>query len=131
MADRFLIQPLSYGAAKPSGVDSLHNGLAVTEDSDQHLRDKILAVLFTNPGERVNQPQFGVGLNRAVFDGLDELTLGAIEFRLTEAIRRDIGTEIQLDRLDVGASPVEGRMLLKLRYRRRSDRVTRNLEVEI
>ena len=28
--------------------------IAVTDDADRHLRDKILAVLFTAPGERVN-----------------------------------------------------------------------------
>lgn len=131
MANRYLIQPLRYGAEKPESGGRLHNGLGVTEDADRHLRDKILAVLFTAPGERVNRPQFGVGLNRYLFEGLDELTLAALEFRVTEGLRRDIGAEILLDGVDIGVAPEDGELRLTLRYRRREDRVPRNLEIEL
>jgi len=131
MANRYLIQPLRYGAEGSSAEDSLRNGLAVTEDPDRHLRDKILAVLFTAPGERVNRPNFGVGLNRAVFEPLDDLTLGAIEFRVSEGLRREVGDEILLDAVDIAATPEAGEMSLVIRYRRREDRIPRNLEIEL
>ncbi len=35
---------------------------------DQHIRDLIEQVLFTNPGERVNRPDFGCGLQRMPFE---------------------------------------------------------------
>jgi phage baseplate assembly protein W len=131
MANRYLIQPLRYGAEKPAVQGVLRNGLAVTEDPDRHLRDKILAVLFTAPGERVHRPNFGVGLNRLVFEPLDDLTLGAIEFRITEGLRRDIGDEILLDAVDILASPPEGEVRIAIQYRRREDRIPRNLEIEL
>ena len=131
MANRYLIQPLRYGAERPSAQGSLRNGLAVTEDPDRHLRDKILAVLFTAPGERVNRPNFGVGLNRALFEPLDDLTLGAIEFRVTEGLRREVGEEILLDSIDINAVPEGGEMSLVIRYRRREDRIPRNLEIAL
>jgi hypothetical protein len=131
VASRYLIQPLRYGAEKPVTVDRLHNGVAVTEDPDRHLRDKILAVLFTVPGERVNRPQFGVGLNRFVFEGLDELTLGALEFRVNEGLRRDIGEELLIDAIDITSAPADGELLLSIRYRRREDRVPRHLEIDL
>ena len=37
-------------------------------DDDADLRGKIIQVLFTAPGERVNQPEFGCGLFNLVFD---------------------------------------------------------------
>ncbi len=131
MANRYLIQPLRYGAEKPESGGRLHNGLAITEDADRHLRDKILAVLFTVPGERVNRPTFGVGLNRYVFEGLDELTLAALEFRVSEGLRRDIGDELMVDAVDLTSSPEDGELRLSIRYRRREDRIPRNLEIEL
>jgi uncharacterized protein len=131
MANRYLIQPLRYGAEKPESGGRNHNGVGVTEDADRHLRDKILSVLFTAPGERVNRPEFGVGLNRYVFEGLNELTLAALEFRVSEGLRRDIGDEMLLDALDITSSPDDGELRLSIRYRRREDRIPRNLEIEL
>ena len=103
--------------------------VAVTDDADRHLRDKILAVLFTAPGERVNAPRFGVGLDRTVFEGLDELTISAVEFRIGEGIRRELGDEALIDRVDVETDPEDGQLLISIDYRRRSDRRSRNLEI--
>ena len=131
MANRYLIQPLRYGAEKPESGGRLHNGLGITEDADRHLRDKILAVLFTVPGERVNRPTFGVGLDRYVFEGLDDLTLAALEFRVSEGLRRDIGDEMLVDAVDLTTSPEDGELRLSISYRRREDRIPRNLEIEL
>lgn len=103
--------------------------IAVTEDADRHLRDKILAVLFTAPGERVNAPRFGVGLNRTVFEGLDELTIAAVEFRVAEGLRRDLGDEALIDGIDIETDPAGGQLLISIGYRRRLDRQPRNLEI--
>jgi phage baseplate assembly protein W len=135
MPIRFLREPFGFGAPKaapgPGLPPAALNGVALTDDPDRHLRDKIMAVLFTSPGERVNNPRFGVGLNRAVFEGLNELTVSAIEYRVAEGLRRDIGDEFILDRVDIRAAPPAGELLLTVGYRRRTDRVSRNLEVRL
>ncbi|MEM6791394.1 MAG: GPW/gp25 family protein [Myxococcota bacterium] len=122
MADRFLKYPFRNGS---------QGGVAVIDDADRHLRDKVEAVLFTAPGERVNRPDFGVGLNRATFEGLDDLTVAAIEFRIQQAIVRDLGAEIIVDGVDVEADPPAGTLLIRLSFRRRTDRKPRNLEVQL
>lgn len=129
MADRFLFQPLRFGARDEATRGGLHNGLAVTEDADRHLRDKILAVLFTAPGERVNSPRFGVGLGREVFEPMSDLELAAIEFRVSQGLRRDIGDEVIVHSIDIGRPSGEGELRLEIRYERRSDRRPRNLEI--
>ena len=120
MPNRYLVQPFKRGA---------HGGAAMTDDADRHLRDKVLAILFTAPGERVNQPRFGVGLNRAVFEPLDDLTVGAVEFRITEGLRRDLGDEAIIDGVNVSNDAVSGELLVNIAYRRRTDREPRNLEI--
>lgn len=133
MANHFLVNPLRYGARRivtPPAI-AYHNGLAVTDDADQHLRDKILAVLFTVPGERVNQPRFGVGLERSVFDELNELTIAALEFRITEGLRTDLGQEVVITEVDITADAPAGQLLISIDYHRRADREPRNLEVRV
>ncbi len=122
MADRFLHHPFRFGA---------QGGVAVIDDPDRHLRDKIEAVLFTSPGERVNRPDFGAGLNRAVFDAMNELAIAALEFRVTQTLRRDIGDELILDSVNVWAEQPEGTLFVDITFRRRTDRKTRTITVAL
>ena len=39
-----------------------NRGRTAATDDDDHIRDMIEEFLFTNPGERVNRPDFGSGL---------------------------------------------------------------------
>ncbi len=122
-ADRtglFLYQPLQLRA---------EGRLAVTDDADRHLRDKVMAILFTAPGERVNNPRFGVGLNRMVFEPLDELVLAAAEFRVSEGLRRDLGDEALIEDVTFEARPEEGVLLLAITLRRKAERQARRIEV--
>jgi hypothetical protein len=121
MADVFVYQPFK--------LRDERGAIAVTDDADRHLRDKILAVLFTAPGERVNAPRFGVGLDRTVFEGLDELTIAAVEFRIAEGMSRELGDEATIDAVDVETDPENGQLLISIDYRRRTDRSPRNLEI--
>ncbi|MGH2942545.1 MAG: GPW/gp25 family protein [Solirubrobacteraceae bacterium] len=121
MADLFVYQPFR--------LRDDRGAIAVTDDADRHLRDKILAVLFTGPGERMNAPRFGVGLSRTVFEGLDDLTVAAVEFRVAEGLRRDLGDEALIDGIDVVSDPESGQLVISIGYRRRTDRRPRNLEI--
>ena len=122
MADRYLSHPFRFGT---------QGDVAVTGDTDRHLRDKVEAVLFTSPGERVNQPDFGAGLNHFVFEGLNDLTVAALEFRVSQALRRDLGDEIVIDAVSIDADPYSGELILHLAFRRRSDQRSRNLEIKL
>jgi uncharacterized protein len=123
MAGLFVYQPFKLRADR--------GAIAVTGDADRHLRDKVLAVLFTAPGERVNNPRFGVGLDRTVFEGLDELTIAAVEFRIAEGMRRELGDEAVIDDVGVEVDPDTGQLLLSIDYRRRVDLSPRNLEIVV
>jgi phage baseplate assembly protein W len=121
MADLFIYQP--YKLRDDRGA------IAVTDDPDRHLRDKILAVLFTAPGERVNNPLFGVGLDRTLFEPLDVLMAAAIEFRISDGLRRELSEEVQIDAVDVDPDPDNGQVVIAIDYLRLTDRDPRRLEI--
>jgi phage baseplate assembly protein W len=81
---------------------------------DDHVRDLIEQVLFTNPGERVNRPDFGGGVMQLVFatghDGMAE----AVKFTLRAALERWLGDVIEVQNLE--ASFEDSSLLILLGY---------------
>src|SRR5271154_2630642 len=51
----------------PFGIDQGLGTLLEQNDYSTHVREMMIQVLFTNPGERINRPDFGCGLRRMVF----------------------------------------------------------------
>jgi phage baseplate assembly protein W len=76
---------------------------AVTGDDD-HIRDMIEQLLFTNPGERVNRPDFGSGLLQTVFQPNSVALAAALQFALQGALQQALGDLIQLQGVQVDAS---------------------------
>jgi phage baseplate assembly protein W len=86
----------------PFHFDS-HGRTASTTDSD-HIRDMVEELLFTNPGERVNLPDFGSGLLQMVF-APNSVELGsALQFTTKAALQRYLGDLIDLGQLTVTAA---------------------------
>jgi phage baseplate assembly protein W len=75
---------------------------ATTDDAD-HIRDMIEELLFTAPGERVNQPDFGSGLLQMVFAPNSVELAAALQFTTQAAVQRYLGDLIDVQQLDVAA----------------------------
>jgi phage baseplate assembly protein W len=73
---------------------------AATDDAD-HIRDMIEQLLFTNPGERVNRPDFGSGLLQMVFAANSPELASALQFTTQAALQRTLGDVIDLRELQV------------------------------
>jgi len=69
--------------------------IAATDDND-HIRDIIEQLLFTNPGERVNRPDFGSGLLQMVFQPNSVELAAALQFTLQGSLQQILGDRIQL-----------------------------------
>src|SRR3974377_2327053 len=78
-------------------------GTASTSDDD-HIRDLIEQLLFTNPGERVNRPDFGSGLLQSVFQPNSTERAAALQFSLQGALQQTLGNLIQLQGVQVTTS---------------------------
>jgi phage baseplate assembly protein W len=76
-------------------------GRTATTDEDTHIRQMIEQVLFTNPGERVNRPDFGCGLKRLVFMPNSQPLAAATQVLVKSALQKWLETEIQVEKVDV------------------------------
>lgn len=73
---------------------------AVTDHPD-HIRDMIELFLFTNPGERVNRPEFGSGLLQLVFAPNSSELASTVQFTLQAGLQQYLGDLIEVQDLKV------------------------------
>lgn len=83
----------------PYQVDSTGRTAHVT--SDDHIRNMIEQVLFTMPGERVNQPDFGSGLSQLLFGSMSDELVAATQFLIQGALQQWLGDLIQVEMVQV------------------------------
>ena len=92
-------------------------GQVATMDGDENLRAKIVQVVLTAPGERVNLPSFGCGLHDLVFDPNNEILAAVTEFSITKALQQWLSDDIIVNGVDV--NNVEGELQIEVSYIRR------------
>jgi len=88
--------------AFPFQIDS-RGKTAVANDND-HIRQMIEQLIFTNTGERVNRPDFGSGLLQLVFAPNSNELAATVQFTLQASIQRWLGDVIEIRALDVQAN---------------------------
>jgi phage baseplate assembly protein W len=76
-------------------------GKTASASDDDHIRQMIEQLLFTNSGERVNRPDFGSGILQLVFAPTSSELAAALQFTLQAALQRWLGDLIQLQTLSV------------------------------
>jgi uncharacterized protein len=79
------------------------DGRIAIASGDERLRARVLQVLLTTPGERVNLPEFGCGLADLVFGPNDPLLAATTEFTVAQALARWLGDELVVEAVDVSA----------------------------
>lgn len=86
---------------------------------DEAIRGKIIQVLFTAPGERVNLPEFGCGLFNLVFEANNFVLAASMQFTIGQALTRWLRDEILVNGVDVTAD--EERVFAEISYTKRAD----------
>ncbi|WP_017296923.1 GPW/gp25 family protein [Nodosilinea nodulosa] len=103
---RHLSFPFRIGAdGRTAQVDSL----------EQHVRDELIQLVLTNPGERLYLPEFGAGVRRLVFENAGEITAAAAKASLSAALSRWLGQRVTPEELIVESS--NATITIDLRYR--------------
>src|SRR5689334_7213802 len=102
-------------------------GGTASTDNDDHVRDMIEQLLFTNPGERVNRPDYGSGLLQMVFAPNSAELAAALQFTLRGALQRWLGDLIELRDLQV--SSVESTLTIAVQYVRRTTGQTQVIQI--
>ncbi len=86
---------------------------ASTDDGD-HIRDMIEEFLFTNPGERVNRPDFGAGLLQLVFTPNSPELASALQFTIQAGLQRWLGDLIVVQ--NVAVTSAESTLQVLVQY---------------
>jgi phage baseplate assembly protein W len=89
-------------------------GRTASAGEDDHIRDMIMQVLFTAPGERVNRPDFGSGLLELVFAPSSDELATATQFLVQGALQRWLGDLIVVEAVAVESD--EGLLRVTVRY---------------
>jgi phage baseplate assembly protein W len=76
-------------------------GDVATVDAATHVRQIIELVLFTEPGQRVNRPDFGAGADRLVFEPDNQALAVATKHLVQSGLQRYAGGLYQVRSLDV------------------------------
>lgn len=76
-------------------------GRSARRDHAGHVRDMLEILLFTSPGERVQRPEFGCGLNQLLFAGNSPELQATLELTIRTAVQRWLGDVLLIETLDV------------------------------
>ncbi|MFH0344330.1 MAG: GPW/gp25 family protein [Chromatiales bacterium] len=86
------------------------DGRTAAPGSDfEHLRDELLQLLLTSPGERLFLPEFGGGVRKLVF--------GVAKARITNALSRWLGHRLTVELIDVTWDDPTAQLEVTIKYR--------------
>jgi phage baseplate assembly protein W len=93
-------QPHGRHLAFPFRID-LDGRTATPRSPQDHIRDELLQLLLTNPGERPFIPEFGGGVRKLIFEPASDALAGVTRARITQALTRWLGHRVTLENIDV------------------------------
>jgi uncharacterized protein len=96
----------------PLRVDA--RGRTTAVDTETYLHGLVETVLFTRPGERVNRPDFGSGVDRLVFAPAGDELAGATKALVQAAVQQWLGDLLRVE--DVAVSAEESTLRVTVVY---------------
>jgi Bacteriophage baseplate protein W len=107
-AERHRLEHLGYADTREGDVMQVDypfhmdgRGRTAETETDDHIRDMIEQVLFTAPGERVNRPSFGTGLQQLLFAPNSGELATATQFLIQGALQQWLDDLIQVEAVQV------------------------------
>lgn len=79
-------------------------GRTTSATEDEHIRDMIYQLLFTNPGERVNLPNFGCGLRQAIFEPNSTEMAATTQYLVQGVLNQWLSHLIQVNEVSINAT---------------------------
>jgi phage baseplate assembly protein W len=101
-----------------------NRGRTATTDDDDHIRDMIEEFLFTNPGERVNRPDFGSGLLQLVFAPNSPELAAALQVTIQAGLQRWLSDVILVQKVEVTSEDSTLRALIQYVVKRTNETQT-------
>jgi phage baseplate assembly protein W len=90
------------------------SGTVATVGYSTYVEQLVEQLLFTSPGERVNRPTFGCGLEALVFGTLTDEVITATRYVVQASLQNWLGDLIRVD--DVEAAAAGGQLAVTVTY---------------
>ncbi len=113
----------------PIEVDQRSGRFRTEADRSAYIRQLMIQVLMTAPGERINRPQFGCGLRSMVFSPNNPATGALTEVLIYQALTTWVGELIVVERIEV--HPTESTLAVTITYRDRESGRSNQLNQEM
>ena len=128
---RFRVPRLDAPPGEPVGLVFDPAGAIDTVADDEAVRQSLLMLISTRPGERVMRPEYGCDLHRLVFSPNDDTTAGLAIHFVRQAVER-WEPRVEILRVDANRDPYEStRLAIVLDYRVRATLRADTIEVEV
>lgn len=102
---------------------------AITGDDD-HIRDMIEQFLFTNPGERINRPDFGSGLLGMVFEPNSSELAAALQQTIQAGLIQWLGDLIDVTAVKVTSEEEKLHIIVQYAVKRTGEERSETFERE-
>jgi hypothetical protein len=113
----------------PIGIDTGLGRLAEEDDYARHVEQLMMQVLLTNPGERINRPDFGCGLRRMVFAPNSDVSANLVQITVLQALGKWLPTVVKVD--EVKANADNEKLVVSIKYLLIVRQEKRYLNVEV
>lgn len=113
----------------PMEVDPQSGRFRTETDRSTYVRQLMIQVLMTAPGERINRPQFGCGLRSMVFSPNNPATGALTEVLVYQALTTWVGELIVVEQIEV--TPRDSTLAVTITYRDRQSGRSDQLNQEI
>jgi len=113
----------------PVSIDAGLGRLQVEESYAAHVEQLMRQVLLTNPGERINRPDFGCGLRRMVFAPNSDVSAGLLQVTVTQALDEWLSSVVETEEVVVKAE--NEKLVVVIRYVLKARQERRYLNVEL
>lgn len=98
------------------------NGRSAVVEEEQHIKNLIEQTLFTFPGERVNRPNFGSGLNQIIFEPNNDILATTIDTLIHSSLNLWLDHLIIVESVNVKNK--DSTLEVKVRYMIRKNQMT-------
>jgi len=86
---------------------------------EAHVKQMVVQVLLTSPGERADLPEFGCGLRALVFAGNSDATSATAQILVQQSLTRWLSAHVLLRKAEVlppEATPEENQIVVRVEY---------------
>src|SRR5689334_18207485 len=98
----------------PIGIDPGLGRLTTEEDYALHVEQLMTQLLLTNPGERINLPDFGCGVRRMVFSPNSTAAATLAQVTIVQALDDWLSPVVKTEKVDVEAQ--DEKLVISIRY---------------